>query len=234
MKVLILRVATLLLVSGGVMASHGCAQEPLEGEASMDLISLPDPQRSGEVPLEEALHGRRSIRSFRPDALDLRQVSQLLWAAQGITDPEGLRSAPSAGATYPLEVYLVAGAVEELDSGIYRYDPTAHALRPAGLGDRSAEVAHAALDQRWIADAPLILVLVADMSRTTGRYGERGRRYVYMEMGHAAQNVYLQAEALNLGTTLVGAFRDGELAEALGIPSNQEPLGILPVGIPSP
>jgi len=234
MKVLILRVSTLLLVCGGFMASNGCAQEPLEGEPSTDLISLPDPQLSGEIPMEEAIHGRRSIRSFRPDALDLRGVSQLLWAAQGITDPEGLRSAPSAGATYPLEVYLVAGAVEELDAGIYRYDPTAHALRPVGPGDRSAEVAHAALDQRWIADAPLILVLAADMSRATGRYGERGRRYVYMEMGHAAQNVYLQAEALNLGTTLVGAFRDGELAEALGIPSNEEPLGILPVGVPSP
>ncbi|TVR56063.1 MAG: SagB/ThcOx family dehydrogenase [Gemmatimonadales bacterium] len=200
----------------------------------MDLISLPDPQLSGEMPLEEAIHGRRSIRSFRPDALDLRQVSQFLWAAQGITDPEGLRSAPSAGATYPLEVYLVASAVEELDSGVYRYDPTAHGLLPVGPGDRSEEVAEAALDQRWIADAPLILVLAADMGRTTGRYGERGRRYVYMEMGHAAQNVYLQAEALGLGTTLVGAFRDGDLAEALGLPSKEEPLGILPVGVPSP
>jgi nitroreductase len=165
MKVLILHVAMLLLISGGVMVSQGCAQEPPEREGSTDLISLTDPQLSGEMPLEWAVHRRRSIRSFRPDALDLRQVSQLLWAAQGITGPQGLRSAPSAGATYPLEVYLVASAVEELDSGVYRYAATEHALLPVGPGDRSEEVARDALDQRWMADAPLILVGALPLTR---------------------------------------------------------------------
>ncbi|TVR61669.1 MAG: SagB/ThcOx family dehydrogenase [Gemmatimonadales bacterium] len=218
------------LLAGGLMAGSGCAQGPPEG-VSTQVIPLPPPELLGEVSVEEALARRRSRRDFSGEELGLRQISQLLWAAQGITD-EGLRlrSAPSAGATYPLEVLIVVGSGGALDPGIYRFLPSDHGLQPESPGDRRAEVAAAALDQGWIADAPVVMILAADISRTAARYGDRARRYVHMEVGHAAQNVYLQAEALNLATTVVGAFRDGELAELLGLPAEEEPLAILPVG----
>jgi SagB-type dehydrogenase family enzyme len=219
-------------ILGGFITGHGCAQQPPGEEPSAELIPLPRPDLSGPVSLEEAIRSRRSIRSFRSDGLDLSVISQLLWAAQGITDDRGLRSAPSAGATYPLEVLVAVGTGEVLTAGIYRYQPERHALRRIGMGDRRGQLARAALNQMWMADAPMSLVLVADFARTTARYGDRGRRYVHMEVGHVAQNLYLQAEASGLATTVVGAFRDEEMAEILGLPASEEPLAILPVGFP--
>jgi SagB-type dehydrogenase family enzyme len=190
------------------------------------------PRTSGPLSVEEALHERRSIRAFAPAPLALEELSQLLWSAQGITDPRGLRASPSAGATYPLEVYAVVGEVEGVPPGVYRYRPDRHAILPTVPGDRREAVNAASLGQGWIAEAPALLVVAADVSRTAGRYGERARRYVQMEVGHAAQNAYLQAVALGLGTTLVGAFRDDVLARALDLPEHEEPMGILPVGRP--
>jgi len=226
------RVATLTLILGGFMAVHGCAQGPPGDEASPQVVPLPDPRLSGPFSLEEVVRNRRSVRAFGPDSLGLALVSQLLWAAQGITDDRGLRSAPSAGATFPLEVLVVTGREEGLAAGVYRYRPRSHDLQRIATGDLRSRLARAALDQTWMADAPVLLVLVADFSRTTARYGDRGRRYVHMEVGHVAQNIYLQAEALELGTTVVGAFRDGEVAELLGLAAAEEPLAILPVGVP--
>jgi SagB-type dehydrogenase family enzyme len=173
---------------------------------------------------------RRSIREFAPGALALAEVGQLLWAAQGITDSVGLRTAPSAGALYPLEVCLAAGEVSALTPGLYRYDPNRHILAKTEDGDRRTELANAALGQAWIAAAAAILVLAAVYRRTTDKYGARGERYVHIEIGHAAQNIYLQALALGLGTTEVGAFDDRAVKAVLGLPGDQTPLAIMPIG----
>jgi SagB-type dehydrogenase family enzyme len=194
--------------------------------------ALPEPSLDGEVAVERALALRRSLREFAPEPLPLSAVSQLLWAAQGITDAAGLRTAPSAGALYPLEVYLVAGDVSGVRPGVYRYDPRRHRLVLGSEGDPRAGVARAALSQDWVAEAPAIVVLAAVYERTARKYGERAPRYVHMEVGHAAQNVYLQAVALGLGTTMVGAFHDEQVARVLGLPRHAKPLGLLPVGKP--
>jgi len=195
-------------------------------------IALPKPRLEGEVPVERAMALRRSVREFAQEPLPLAAVSQLLWAAQGITDPPDGRTAPSAGALYPLEVYLVAGAVSGLRPGVYHYEPRRHRLVLESAGDRRAGVADAALGQDWVGEAPAIVVLAAVYQRTARKYGERAPRYVHIEAGHAAQNVYLQAGALGLGTTMVGAFRDEKLTGVLGLPAQVKPLGLLPVGRP--
>ena len=216
---------SLLALALPMAVGHGLA-------IGSDGIALPEPSVDGTVPVEQALLRRRSVREFASEPLSLPAVSQLLWAAQGVTDPDGKRSAPSAGALYPLEVHLVAGAVSGLRPGVYRYDPGEHKLEIRAEGDARARVASAALDQDWVADAPAILVITAVYGRTARKYGERSARYVHIEAGHAAQNVYLQAVALGLGTTLVGAFRDPELAAAVELPSREKPLALLPVGKP--
>ena len=195
-------------------------------------VLLPEPRRDGGFAVERALALRRSTREFAPGPLPLAAVSQLLWAAQGITHPDGLRTAPSAGALHPLEVYLIAGAVTGLEPGVYRYHPQRHALALQSPGDARADIVRATLGQVWVADAPAIIVLAGAYQRTSRKYAKRAPRYVHIEMGHAAQNVYLQATALGLGTTLVGAFRDEELAQVLGLPKHIEPLGLLPIGTP--
>lgn len=193
-------------------------------------IKLPKPRQKGKISVEEALLSRRSVREYSSKPLTVSDLSQLLWAAQGITRAGGYRTAPSAGATYPLEVYLVTGNVEELPSGIYKYDPRAHDLTLIAAGDKRSDLSRAALGQECIERAPASLVFSAVYERTTGRYGERGRRYVHMEVGHAAQNVYLQAAALNLGTVVIGAFHDDRVRKLIQMPSKEEPLYIMPVG----
>jgi SagB-type dehydrogenase family enzyme len=193
--------------------------------------ALPRPRATGPLSVEEAIRRRRSVRAFAADRVDLMQVSQILWAAQGETGAEGLRAAPSAGALYPLEVFVVAGAVDCLAAGVYRFVPQRCVLREVRTGDRRSALAHATLEQGWISDAPAVVVLAAVFARTMRKYGERGRRYVHMEVGHAAQNIYLQAEALGLGSTIVGAFLDEKVAEVVGMEPDEEPLGILPVGV---
>jgi SagB-type dehydrogenase family enzyme len=195
-----------------------------------DRVTLPAPRDDGEVSLEHALRHRRSIREFARGALALAEVGQVLWAAQGITDPMGFRTAPSAGALYPLVSYLVTGEVSALTPGVYRYAPEEHALAVISEGDRRAALSSAALGQSWIADAAAVLVLAAVYRRTTARYGPRGERYVHIEVGHAAQNVYLQVVALGLGTTEVGAFDDRAVKSVLGLAAGQDPLAIMPIG----
>lgn len=197
-------------------------------------VLLPPPDRAGKVPLESLLSGRHSTREFAERPLDLPTVSQLLWAVGGVNRPDGQRTVPSAGALYPLEVYLVAGDVSGLEAGVYRYDPRAHTLVRTVEGDVRARLATAAVRQRWIASVPVVLVVAAEYERTTGKYGDRGVRYAHIEVGAVAQSVYLQAGALGLGTTLVGAFDDAEVAKVLGLPSAHRPLGLLPVGSPVP
>ena len=205
-------------------------KEPHAGNEAGDIIILPEPRDSCEISVEEALLERRSVRNYKDEALTLAEVSQLLWAAQGITHPGGYRTAPSAGALYPLEVYVVAGNVDGLQAGIYKYRPQRHELEKVDAGDVRAELCAAALDQEFIEDSAAVLVFAAVYERTTGKYGERGVRYVHMEVGHTAQNVYLQAVSLGLGTVVVGAFDDDEVEKLLQMQDDERAVCIMPVG----
>ncbi|ADT84350.1 SagB/ThcOx family dehydrogenase [Thermococcus barophilus] len=192
-------------------------------------IKLPAPKREGRMSLEEAIDRRKSIRRYKDESLTIEEVSQVLWAAYGI-NRWGKRTSPSAGACYPFEVYVVVENVEGLSPGIYRYDGEAHRLELIREGHFRKSLAEACLGQRCVATAPVNIVIVAHYERTTGRYGERGVRYVHIDAGHMGQNIYLQATALNLGTVAVGAFRDEEVKKVLEVPG--EPLYIFPLGIP--
>lgn len=193
-------------------------------------VSLPPVESKGELSLEEALKLRRSVREFRRRSLALEDLSQLLWAAQGITARGGFRTAPSAGALYPLELYVVAGDVEGLSAGVYRYQPKTRELVHVTNGDLRKPLASAALGQEWVRRAPAVLAITSVYQRSTRKYGRRGHRYAHMEVGHVAQNVYLQAAARGLGTVFVGAFDDEEVQEVLNLPADHEPLGLMPVG----
>jgi len=198
----------------------------------MPRIELPAPSLKGEVSLEEAVSRRRSRRVFEATPLTLEQVAQVLWAAQGITGPEGLRAAPSAGARYALDLYVAVGGQEAggLAAGVYHYDPQHHALEPTLEGDVRPTLARLSVGQTFIAEAPLAMVITAEYERISQRYGDRAARYVHMEVGHAAQNVYLQAAALGLGTVVVGSFQDEAVSQALSLPAQHRPLYIMPVG----
>jgi len=218
---------TPLLILAVLMANFAASAEGGTGSAAPG-VSLPLPA-AGAMSLEEALANRRSVREFVPGALTLDEVARLVWSAQGATGP-GHRTAPSAGATYPLEVYLVAGDVKNLSAGVYRYLPGQHRLESVTNGDIRAPLAAAAVQQKWISDAAMVVVIAAVYERTAARYGKRGERYVHMEAGHAAQNLLLEATALGLGATPVGAFHDAEVARLLRLPSGETPLYLIPVG----
>jgi SagB-type dehydrogenase family enzyme len=196
-------------------------------------IRLPRLTLSSERSLESVLQGRRSVREYAGKPLSREELGQLLWAAQGVTGPGGLRTAPSAGALYPLEVDVVVGDVAGLPSAIYRYKPDRHELVVSGEGDRRRELRAAALGQDCVGAAAAIISLAAVYERTSGKYGERGIRYVHIEVGHAAQNVCLQAAALGLGAVIVGSFEDGSVKRVLGLAGGEEPLALIPVGQPS-
>ena len=197
---------------------------------SSKTIILPKPRYAGDISVEQALRARRSVRSYKDEALDMTEISQILWSAQGITSARGFRTAPSAGALYPLELYLIAGKVRDLPAGIYKYRPGDHALREIVSGDRRSDLSYAALRQSSIKKAPAIILFCAVYERTTGKYGQRGIRYVHMEVGHAAQNISLQAIALGLHTAVIGAFRDAEVKAIANLPADEQPLYFVPVG----
>ena len=193
-------------------------------------VTLPAPEAALGMPVEQILTRRRSVRAFDGDPLTLKQLSQLLWAAQGRSHAQGFRTVPSAGALYPLELYVLVGDVTGLAQGVYKYQADAHKLLRSGGGDLRADAARAALGQSWIADSPAVIVIAAVFRRTTVKYGARGKRYVHMEAGHAAQNVYLQATALDLGTTVVGAFNDDRIHALANMTRDEAPLSLLPLG----
>ena len=198
--------------------------------ANPDVVPLPGPGKTGPLSVEEAISRRRSVREFGDASVLLSDVSQLLWAAQGITGEDGIkRAAPSAGAKYPLEIFVVAGTVDDLAPGVYRYVPKRHSLEVIRRGDLRSELCDEALSQEWIEEAALDIVIAGVYSRTMEKYGDRGIRYVHMEVGAVAENIYLQAEAMGLGTTFVGAFSNEGVKKILRI--NAEPLGIMPVGV---
>ncbi|WP_337866714.1 SagB/ThcOx family dehydrogenase [Ignavibacterium sp.] len=194
-------------------------------------LKLPKPKYESNTPIEKALLERRSVREYKDEPLTLSELSQLLWAAQGITEPgKGFRTAPSAGALYPLEVYLVVGNVKGLASGVYKYRPLEHEIAKVRDGDVRNELTAAALGQSWVGEGSIVIVFSAVYERTTRKYGDRGIKYVHMEVGHTAQNVWLQAVSLNLGTVVIGAFKDNEVSSILNIPDKEKPLCIMPVG----
>jgi SagB-type dehydrogenase family enzyme len=212
---------------GCLSASTTSSTQPPTSPLST-VLSLPSPATAGSLSLEEALAGRRSVREFTSQPLSWAHIGQLLWAAQGVTDAEGRRTAPSAGGLYPLDLYAVTA------EATWRYLPEQHALERVHERDLRPELRAAALDQDAVAAAPLVVVMVAVPARTAGRYGqERAIRYAQLEAGHAAQNLLLEAVALELASVPVGAFDDARIGSTLGLPAGQTPLYLLPVGYPA-
>lgn len=214
---------------GATPAARNAATTAGSPTGAPRTVSLPPARLEGTMSLEQALARRRSVREYAPTPLTLAEVGQLLWAAQGITSAEGFRTAPSAGARYPLEVYVV------LPEATYRYEPQGHRLHLHMTGDRRSALHADALSQAAVLQAPAVIVIAAIYERTAGRYGaERTPRYVHMEVGHAGQNVLLQATALGLAAVPIGAFYDEQVQQALELPLNQQPLYLIPVGHPRP
>jgi SagB-type dehydrogenase family enzyme len=196
-----------------------------EGADAQDgVVSLPSPRQQGELSLEELLGRRRSVRAYEDEPLALAVIGQLFWAAQGVTHQRGLRTAPSAGALYPLEVYAAT------DGGLYHYRPAGHRVERSDADGWRAALCEAALSQEAVCRAPAVFVITAVFERTAAKYGERAERYVWLEAGHAAQNLLLQAVALDLGAVPIGAFYDGQVQSALGLPAEHKPLYLIPVG----
>ena len=213
-----------------VMLCAAALGAPGQAESG-DVIRLPEPQRTGAVSVEEALEARRSVRRYASVPLELETIGQLSWAAQGITRPgPGYRTAPSAGATFPIEIDLLIHGLDELEIGVYRYLPEEHALRKRFSGDHRSALRWAALRQRQVVDAPVVMVISGVTARTEDRYRGRAERYVYMEAGHVAQNVYLQGVSLGVGTVVIGAFWDAQVSRVLRLEDGEAPLYILPLG----
>jgi SagB-type dehydrogenase family enzyme len=198
-----------------------------------DSFALPKPRPGTERSLNATLASRRSIRSYAPQALALSDVSELLWAAQGVSGAGGLRTAPSAGALYPLELHVIARRVDGLHTGVWRYAPSTHALDPTLAGSAVPPLLRTAGDQPAIARAPLVIAIAAVHGRTAAKYGQRAPRYVAFEAGAASQNIALQAASLGLGTVVIGAFDDDAVARALQLPPGEKPLALMPVGRPA-
>jgi len=198
---------------------------------SFETISLPPPQIDSHHSLERMIYQRRSIREYSEETLTLSDVSQLLWSGQGITDPmDNYRAVPSAGALYPLELYLITGNVQNLSEGIYRYHPSKHELAIIVFGEKRSSLSIASLRQDCVRDGAVTIAVTAVFERTRWKYGNRSERYICMEVGHVCQNISLQAEALNLGTVVVGAFNDSSVTQVLDLPDNEIPLCLIPIG----
>jgi SagB-type dehydrogenase family enzyme len=193
--------------------------------ANGEVLSLPSPQITGGMPLTEALARRRSHREFADQPLTRQQVSQLCWAAQGVSDEtRGLRTAPSAGALYPLTVFVID------EHGAYEYEPERHALRTVAAGDLRSELQAAALNQPAVGNAPVCVVIAMNVSRTAAKYKDRAERYCLLEAGHVAQNVLLQATALGLTGVPMGGFEPRRVAKVLDLAANLEPVYLIPLG----
>ena len=196
-----------------------------------EIILLPKPKYTSNTSIEEALNKRRSVRDYKKEPLSLAEVSQILWSAQGITDKsDQLRTAPSAGALYPLEIYLSAANVKDLAAGVYKYNPQNHTLKKILAGDKRIEISNASLRQESIESSSALVIIAAIYERTSVKYGKRTERYVNMEVGHVGQNIYLQAVSLGLGTVMIGAFEDDKLKKALDLPADEFPLAVYPLG----
>ncbi len=219
--------AVLIGLAAVVIALGRCGNNMPEAANANEEIALPAPETTGTMSVEEAISKRRSVRSFQDRELSLAEVSQLAWAAQGITAPtRGLRAAPSAGALYPLELYLVKS------DGAYHYVPAGHKLVKVASEDLRGSLCAAALGQSSVREAAMDVVIAAVFERTTGKYGERAAMYVHTEAGHVAENIHLQAVALGLGSVPIGAFNPQQISNLLALPTDQVPIYLIPVGYP--
>ena len=215
-----------LLILVAFHLSESIARQQTPGSA----ISLPKPDVSHGISLNSALNLRRSQRKFSAKPISLTQLSQLLWSAQGVTHFFGFRTAPSAGALYPLEIFVVVSNVDQLSQGIYHYKPDSHELELIIKGDHSKQFSQAANRQSSIKKATATLIITAVIKRTEQKYGQRAKRYVHIEAGSAAQNIYLQAASLQLGTVYIGSFKDKKVLQLMQLPMDHKPLGLMPVG----
>lgn len=200
-------------------------------------ISLPVPSHKGTITVEEALKARRSHRSFKARSLALKQFSQILWGAYGVTAKVPgyyLKTAPSAGALYPIDIYAVVGegGVDTLAPGVYHFRPKNHSIECVKEGDVRAAVATHSVHQMWMAEAPVMLVITGEYARCTIKYGRRGVTYTHIEAGHVGQSIFLQVEALGLKAGIVGAFNNKQIIKTMGILPSHDPLLIMPVGFP--
>ncbi|HUT86298.1 MAG TPA: SagB/ThcOx family dehydrogenase [Elusimicrobiales bacterium] len=220
-KILAFFVMLIFCVAGANMLS---SKKKTDG----NLINLPKPSYSGKTSIEQALLQRRSVRSYANKPLTLKEISQLLWATQGITNKSGFRTAPSAGANYPLELYAIIQNADGVSRGIYKYIPQGHKLKKVRETDK-IDFENMSL-QSWISKSPVIFAITAIYERITKRYGERAAKYVHMEAGHAAQNLQLQGISLNIGSCVVGAFSDDEISKMLGLSKTEKPLYLIPTG----
>lgn len=204
--------------------------EPLNPPAdNPGEINLPVPKTDGRISLEQTLLKRRSVRKYAQKELTLEQISQLCWAAQGITARRGrigFRTAPSAGALYPMSLYLLK------KDGYYKYIPETHSLKLISKENLLEDLTEAALGQPYIKKAPVTFVISGDYAKCAKRYRDRAPLFVHVETGHIGQNIHLQAVALGLGSVPIGAFRDEDVKDVLGLPDNEAPLYIIPVGYP--
>lgn len=222
----------LLIAAGVILFFMTCQGENME-TYNPQIIKLPEPGFESGTSLEQALLHRRSVRSYTKAPLTLPEVSQLLWATQGITSQQGFRTAPSAGALYPLEIFVAAGEVQGLSPGVYRYLASSHSLKPVDQGDKRNDLWEAGLHQLPLKEAPVVFVLTAVLERTERRYGRRSMQYVLIETGHAAQNLCLQAVSLNLATVPIGAFEDSKVSRVLQLDKGTYPFYLLPTGRPA-
>jgi len=203
-------------------------------KVSRKEIKLTTAKHDSSISIEKTLCTRRSIREYNNKPIELAQLSQLLWAAQGITkvrDGYGLRTAPSAGALYPMELYIVVENVTNLPAGVYKYNCKTHSLKPIKSGKYLGQLATASLEQSCISNGAAAIIITGVFERTRVKYGSRGTRYVYMEAGHVAENIYLQGVSLGVGTVTVGAFSDKKVQKLIGAQENEQPLYVMPIGI---
>ena len=219
-----------MVLATGIGVWCQSAPAPAVVPATPEAVKLPAPRTDGGAAVEKALAARRSQRAFSYKALALAELSQLCWAAQGVTDDKGHRTAPSAMASYPLELYVLASRVEGLPAGLYRYLPAQHALAPLKAGLTSADLVAQGAKQEWIRQAPAVFMLTGVAERAKRKMTSKGERFVWVEAGLAAENLFLQAVSLGMGGTYVGGFDDEGLKKFLGVPAGEEPLAVLPVG----
>ena len=214
-------------------ALSACAAGPaLAQAAGQGTVPLPAPRHAGAMSLEAALWARQSVRSLsRDSAVSLADVGQLLWAAQGVNRPNGHRTAPSAHAVYPLELYLVASRVTGLPAGVYHYGVAGHTLEPVAAGDHLGALVDGAVHQSWVADAAGVVVFAISTERAA-RLGSMSDRFAPMDVGFAGENLYLEAAALGLATTFAGSVSDTAAIRVLGLPATSKPVGIMPFGRP--
>lgn len=232
-----------------ILAMSGFAQESVAEKvkhiSEAESISLPVPQHDSPISVEKAISLRRSIRDYVDIPVSISEISQILWAAQGFTrerkepprmwNPKyewqgGLRTAPSAGALYPMEIYVLAGNIEGLSKGVYKFIPKNHSLKRVMGVDKRTDLCNASLKQASIEKAAAVMVMAGVYERTSFKYGERAERYVHIEVGGIAENVYLQGMTLGIGTVIIGAFNDKEVKSVLQLPEDEHPLAIMPLG----